>query len=157
MSGAAAMPNHRTIRWSLLGFTALLGAFAIAVVSAYAGHDQVEDDLTYFLPMPPVRAKQLLDSGEKILFFDLREPEEFKREHLPGAISIPLRELPSQYNKVPRAGRVVLYCGCGPGNIEEGYSYQILREQGYRNVSVLEGGISEWQRLGYPVETEPRS
>ena len=156
MSGTATMLFGRTKCSSSLRFAAVLGALAIAM-PAQAGHDQVEDDLTYFLPISPARAKQLLDAGEKILFYDLREPAEFKREHLPGAVSAPLKELPSHYAKVPRTGRVVLYCGCGPGNIEEGYSYQILREQGYRNVSVLEGGISEWQRLGYPTETEPHS
>jgi len=135
---------------------ALLGFLAF-VMPAYGGHDQVEDDLTYFLPIAPARAKELLDAGEKVTFYDLREPDDFKQAHLPGAISLPLRELPSQFAKIPRAGRVVLYCSCGPGNIEEGYSYQILREQGYRNVSVLEGGMTEWLRLGYPVEKEPRS
>ena len=124
---------------------------------AQAGHDQVEDDLIYFLPIPPDRAKQLLDGGEQVLFIDIREPEDFKRERLPGAVSIPLKELSAQHEKVPRSGRVVLYCTCGPGNIEEGYSYQLLRDMGYRNISVLQGGITEWQRLGYPVEKGPRS
>jgi rhodanese-related sulfurtransferase len=122
-----------------------------------AGHDQVEDDLVYFLPISPDRLKGLLESGEPLFLVDLREPEEFKHGRLPNAHSIPLKELPAQHEKIPRAGRVVLYCSCGPGNIEEGYSYQLLRDMGYRNISVLEGGMSEWQRLGYPVDTEPRS
>ncbi len=146
------MPSASPARCSPY-FGAALGLLAL-VMPTYAGHDQVEDDLTYFLPIAPARAKELLDGGEKVIFFDLREPEDFKRGHLPGAILLPLRELPSQFAKVPRTGRVVLYCSCGPGNIEEGYSYQILREQGYRNISVLEGGMTEWLRLGYPVVTE---
>jgi rhodanese-related sulfurtransferase len=150
------MAISRTTGSSLLFFGALLSALLL-VVPAHAGHDQDEEDLTYFLPMQPDRARQLLDAGETILFFDLREPEEFKRGRLPGAVSLPLKELPAHFSKVPRAGRVVLYCSCGPGNIEEGYSYQILRGQGYRNVSVLVGGFTEWQRLGYPLDTEPRS
>ena len=134
-------------------FGVALGILTL-ITPAYAGHDQVEDDLTYFLPIAPARAKELIDGGEKVLFVDLREPNDFQQGHLPGAVLLPLRELPSQFTKVPRTGRVVLYCSCGPGNIEEGYSYQILREQGYRNVSVLEGGMTEWLRLGYPVVTE---
>jgi rhodanese-related sulfurtransferase len=153
------MLTDQTMRWSRLRcITLLLGLLAaVTPWPLHAGHDQDEEDLTYFLPIAPERAKQLLDTGEKIVFFDLREPEEFKRERLPGAVSLPLKELPSHMGKVPRAGRVVLYCTCGPGNIEEGYSYQLLRNMGYRNVSVLVGGISEWRRLGYPIETEPRS
>ena len=147
-----------TTYWFPRRFFAFVTAFALVIpMPGYAGHDQDEEDLIYFLPMPPTRAKQLLDAGEKILFFDLRDSEEFKRNRLPGAVSLPLQQLQSQQGKVPRAGRVVLYCACPPGKIEEGHSYQLLRNAGYRNVSVLEGGISEWQRLGYPIETEPRS
>lgn len=140
-------------------FAGLLLAGVLAVIPSpgYAGHDQDEEDLTYFLPMPADRAKSLLEAGEKVLFVDLREPEEFKRERLPGAKSVPLRELNAQHEKIPKAGRVVLYCACGVGNIEEGFAYQTLRNLGYRNVSVLQGGFSEWRRLGYPIETEPRS
>ena len=129
----------------------------LACIPAYGGHDQDEEDLTYFLPIAPERVKQLIDVGEPIFLFDLREVEEFKRERLPGAVSLPLKELPSQTAKVPRTGRVVLYCTCGPGNIEEAYGYQLLRDQGYRNVSVLTGGMTEWMKRGYPVDKEPRS
>jgi rhodanese-related sulfurtransferase len=152
------MPSNQTMHGSLRRLGLLLGLLAVvAALPVYAGHDQDEEDLTYFLPIAPERARQLLDAGEKIFFVDLREPEEFGRERLPGAVSLPLKQLSSQMAKVPRAGRVVLYCTCGPGNIEEGHSYQLLRDQGYRNVSVLVGGISEWRKRGYPLETEPRS
>ncbi len=151
--------GETNLRCGTCGFAGLLlaGLLAVIPLPAYAGHDQDEEDLTYFLPMPPERAKRLLEGGETVLFIDLREPEEFKRERLPGAKSIPLRELNAQHEKIPKAGRVVLYCACGVGNIEEGFAYQTLRNLGYRNVSVLQGGFSEWRRLGYPIETEPRS
>lgn len=147
----------RTMRQAVASCFGLLACVLVMSCPVQAGHDQDEEDLTYFLPLAPERARQLVDAGEKIFFFDLREPQEFKRERLPGAVSLPLKELSSHMSKVPRAGRVVLYCGCPPGNIEEGYSYQLLRDQGYRNVSVLVGGISEWQKRGYPVDAEPRS
>jgi len=119
---------------------------------AQAGHDQVEDDLTYFLPITPERTKQFLDADEALWFVDLRGADEFKRQRLPGAHSIPLPELTNRFDKIPKTGRVVLYCACPDGNIEEGYAYQLLRSFGYRNVTVLEGGFNEWARRGYPVE-----
>lgn len=153
------MLTDRTMRSSRLRCIGQLLGLLAAVTSwpVHAGHDQDEEDLTYFLPIAPDRAKALLESGETVVFIDIRNPDDFKRERLPGARSIPLNELSAQHAKVPRSGRVVLYCTCPPGNIEEGYSYQLLRDMGYRNVSVLAGGISEWQKRGYPVETEPRS
>jgi rhodanese-related sulfurtransferase len=136
-------PDQRRSRYRSLGACLVSVVLMMAPLASRAGHDQVEDDLVYFLRIQPDHVKQLLDSGEKIIFIDLRELAEFKQQHLPGARSIPLKEL--------------LYCACPEGNIEEGYSYQLLREMGYRNVSVLEGGFTEWRRLGYPVETESNS
>jgi rhodanese-related sulfurtransferase len=129
----------------------------LAPFPSKAGHDQVEDDLVYFLRIQPDRVKELLDAGEKLWIGDLRETEDFKRQHLPGAHSVPLKQLQKSFMKVPRTGRVVLYCSCPDGNIEEGYSYQLLRELGYRNVSVLDGGFAAWSKLGYPVETDSNS
>jgi rhodanese-related sulfurtransferase len=151
--------RYEKLRWHWASLPVLLlGLFLASSPSpVLAGHDQDEQDLIYFLPILPSRAKSLLDGGETVTFIDLRESEEFKRERLPGAQSIPLKELQARHNKVPKSGRVVLYCTCGVGNIEEAFAYQTLRNLGYRNVSVLEGGISEWRRLGYPIETDPRS
>jgi rhodanese-related sulfurtransferase len=150
-------PDQRRSRYRSLGACLVSVVLMMSPLASRAGHDQVEDDLVYFLRIQPDHVKQLLDSGEKIIFIDLRELAEFKHQHLPGARSIPLKELTRRFQSVPRAGRVVLYCACPEGNIEEGYSYQLLREMGYRNVSVLEGGFTEWRRLGYPVETESNS
>ncbi len=148
-------PNQRSVR--RLVTCALSGMLILAPLASWAGHDQVEDDLVYFLRIQPDRVKQLLDSGEQLWLVDLRDAEEFKRQHLPGAHSLPLKQLQKSFQKIPRTGRVVLYCSCPGGNIDEGYSYQLLRELGYRNVSVLEGGFAEWTRLGYPVETDDSS
>ena len=135
---------------------ALLALALCGAAPALAGHDQVEDDLTYFLAISAERTKQLLDIGESVWFGDLRSAEEFKAARLPGAHSIPLKDLTRRFAQVPTTGRVVLYCACPDGNIEEGHAYQLLRGFGYRNVSVMEGGFAAWQQLGYPLERGAR-
>jgi rhodanese-related sulfurtransferase len=149
--------DQRRHRFRRLVGCLMSGMLILLPLASWAGHDQVEDDLVYFLRIQADRVKQLLDSGEAVWLVDLREPDEFKRQHLPGAHSLPLKQLQRSFMKVPRTGRVVLYCSCAEGNVDEGYSYQLLRELGYRNVSVLEGGFTEWRRLGYPVETDGSS
>lgn len=129
----------------------LLAASLVTTLSIRAGHDQPTEDLVYFLPIAAERAKQLLDSGEKLIFIDLREPAAFAARRLPGARSIPLKELPQRLEEVPKTGRVVLYCGCPPGKVEEAYAYQLLRDNGYRNVSVLAEGFEGWGQRGYPL------
>jgi rhodanese-related sulfurtransferase len=147
------MAVNATRRFRGLGMLLTMIA-AIMPLSAYAGHDVPEDDPNYYLPMPPDRARDLLEAGEHLLFVDLRTPDEFKKDRITGAMSLPLADLPSQYEeKIPHSGRVVLYCACPPGNNQEGESFRLLRDGGYRNVTVLVGGISEWRKLGYPIET----
>ena len=96
------------------------------------------------------QVKRLLEAGDRPIFVDLRPADEFKKSHLPEARSIPLPELRKRYAEVPRTGRVILYCACSPLEIQA--AFQFLRDEGYRNVVVLEGGYPGWLKLGYPME-----
>lgn len=102
------------------------------------------------LSIPSAYAKRLLDEGDRPIFIDLRHHAQHRQGRIPGARSVPLLELRQRYAEIPRAGRVILYCACSPEEIEG--AYQFLRDQGYRNVSVMEGGFSGWVKHGYPVE-----
>ena len=139
-----AVPRLATIGpASLASFLVL----AVAQPLAHAGHDDEYIDL-----VPAERIKNLLDGGEKIVFVDLRPAVDFKKAHLPGAVSIPMPELPKRYGEIPKAGRVILYCACPPGGLDESYSYLMLRSKGYRNVSVLENGFTAWAQRRFPTE-----
>jgi rhodanese-related sulfurtransferase len=119
---------------------------AVAPSVARAGHDD-----EYVETIPAERVKQLLDGGDKILLVDLRPAGDFQKARLPGAISIPISELQKRHQEIPRSGRVILYCGCPPGGVDESYSYLALKGKGYRNVSVLEDGFSGWTQRKFPV------
>ena len=102
------------------------------------------------LAIPAEYAKRLLDEGDRPIFIDLRPVEEFRKGRLPRARSLPISELRRRFAEVPRTGRVILYCACPPEEIQAGYQY--LRDQGYRNLSVMEEGFPGWVKRGYPVE-----
>lgn len=95
-------------------------------------------------------AKALMDRGERVEPLDLRAPAEFVAGRLPRARSLPLGELRERVAEVPRAGVVILYCGCGRDDLLR--AYQFLRGRRHANVYVLEGDIEAWRRLGYPLE-----
>jgi rhodanese-related sulfurtransferase len=111
-----------------------------------AGHDD-----EYVDTIPAERVKKLLDSGEKIFLVDLRPGGDFQKARLPGAISIPISELQKRHQEIPKSGRVILYCACPPGGVDEAYSYLALRGKGHRNVSVLEEGFSGWSQRKFPT------
>ena len=112
-----------------------------------AGHDD-----EYIETIPAARIKAMLDAGEKIVFVDLRSTSDFQKSRLPGARSIPISELQKRYQEIPKSGRVILYCSCPPGGVDESYSYLSLRGKGYRNVSVLQEGFSGWLKGNFPTE-----
>ncbi len=45
---------------------------------------------------------------------------------------------------------MILYCAC-PFD-EASAAYQILRDLGYRNISVMEEGFAGWTKRGYQIE-----
>lgn len=134
-----------TARWLILALavSSALGGHAGPVAASHGTGGPV-------LAIPPEYAKRLVDEGDRPLFIDLRPESEHRQVRLPGARSVPLHELRRRYAEIPRAGRVILYCACAASEIEA--AYQFLRDQGYRNVSVMEEGFPGWTKRGYPVE-----
>jgi len=96
------------------------------------------------------QVKRLLDARERLILIDLRPGAGFGKGHLPGARSVPLSELPGRAAEVPRTGRVVLYCDCPAQETQA--ANQFLRDQGHRNIEVLEEGFPGWVKRGYPLE-----
>lgn len=88
--------------------------------------------------------------NEQALVVDVREGEEFRAGHLPGAIHLPRGFLEMQVDeKLPdRDGPVVLYCGSGN---RSALAARTMKELGYTDVRHLLGGFSGWRDKGFPV------
>lgn len=50
-----------------------------------------------------------LDDGARPVIIDVRSAAEYEQAHLPGALSIPLDEIESRLDEIPRMETVVLY------------------------------------------------
>jgi rhodanese-related sulfurtransferase len=98
--------------------------------------------------VPQVRAMQ--ESGEAVVYLDVREQNEWNLGHLPQATLIPRGILESQIEqRVPRTARVVVYCASGN---RSALAADTLQQMGYHQVSSLAGGIRAWVDAGAPVE-----
>ncbi|MBM65666.1 MAG: ArsR family transcriptional regulator [Myxococcales bacterium] len=86
--------------------------------------------------------------GEFVLL-DVRSRDEFSAGHLPGAISIPLRELDQRFVELPRDRQVVAYCR-GPYCLSALEAVDLLINQGL-DVRHLGAGIAEWRAEGGQV------
>jgi rhodanese-related sulfurtransferase len=142
------MTNGRKTKTKLLYLLAFIGVFL--PVPGFTGHG-VEDTVDN---ISPERVKQLMDAGEKLVFIDTRPVKEFQLSRLPGARSLPIAEVASRFNEIPKFGRVILYCDCKPYDIADRAVF--LEYRGYRNIFIMPEGYSGWVKRGYPIETSRR-
>lgn len=91
-------------------------------------------------------AAEMRADGAFIL--DVREPDEWVEYHIPGATLIPLGELESRLNEVPRDQEVVVVCRSG-NRSQAGRD--ILRQNGYTQSTSMGGGMLGWQAAGYEI------
>jgi sulfur-carrier protein adenylyltransferase/sulfurtransferase len=98
----------------------------------------------------PGRAREVFDDAGAV-FVDVREPREWAQGHLPGAIHIPVAEVPEQAaSALPDRSRpIVTYCATGRRSLRAAHA---LAELGYEEVTSLAGGIEDWYGHGHPVQ-----
>ncbi|MDE2509958.1 MAG: rhodanese-like domain-containing protein [Elusimicrobia bacterium] len=101
--------------------------------------------------MTPWSLKALLEkTPEQITLLDVRSPEMYALAHLPTAINIPLVDLVSKMNTLPKNKTVVTYCGSLTCALAPKAALE-LAQKGFA-VRELIGGIATWQENGFPVE-----
>ncbi len=92
-------------------------------------------------------ARTLLDAGEAVAL-DVREPWEWSRGHITGALHIPLGELGARLHELPRDRRIVAVCRSGS---RSGAVVAALRQRGYDVVN-LGGGLLSWHAHRLPLD-----
>jgi rhodanese-related sulfurtransferase len=116
---------------------------------------EVQQITTQFLEsrraLQPIDRQALLakvrDGAVTVL--DVRPPEEYRAAHLPGALSIPLKELERRLSELPHDREIVAYCR-GPYCVLAMEAVEMLRAQGFTAFR-LEESIQDWQATGLPV------
>jgi cytochrome c oxidase cbb3-type subunit III len=90
-----------------------------------------------------------LAAKRRLVIIDARPASDWRRMHAAGAVSIPYHEL-ARLSEVPKDGTwIVAYCAC-PHHLS-GIVVDELRKRGYAHAVVLDEGINEWHRRGFPV------
>ena len=84
-------------------------------------------------------ARAWVESGAKLV--DVRTPGEFRGGHIPGALNVPVDELPARLAELGGPDeRIVLYCRSGN---RSGRAERLLRERGFQQVLDL-GPMTAW-------------
>jgi rhodanese-related sulfurtransferase len=100
----------------------------------------------------PAQAKSWLLSGEAVLI-DVREPDEFKAEHIAYAASMPLGSVGDLFAEmpIPSDKKVLFQCQRGGRGAK---ACAAVQSTGVPNeLHNIEGGIDGWKAAGFPVVT----
>jgi len=93
------------------------------------------------------QVKRALGGDNGYALIDVREKDEYRDGHLPGAISVPRGFLDMRIEEVvPKKDTpVILYCAGGTRSLLAG---RTLREMGYADVVSMSGGFGAWKGAG---------
>lgn len=101
--------------------------------------------------LEPVSLRELrrLMRDDSVTVVDVRPEEEFRAGHIPGALSIPVRELKRRLREIPKGREVIAYCR-GRYCVYSLEAVTVLRKAGYR-ARRSEDGLPAWKAEGLPV------
>ena len=128
-----------------------LGVILVVIIGAFIfkpGNTATAEKLP--LEVSVSEASSMRDAGAFVL--DVREPDEWNESHIPGATLIPLGQLASRVNEVPKDQEIVVVCRSG-NRSQQGRD--ILLSAGFTKVTSMAGGINQWKTLGLETVSGP--
>ena len=111
--------------------------------------------------LSPQEAQAMMKGDPNVVVVDVREPEDVKATGaIPGAVNIPLGVLPLRADtELPenlrdarlqdRSTPVITTCG---GGGQAALAAKTLKDMGFTNVSMVDGGTRGWKAAGLPTE-----
>ncbi|NWF65207.1 MAG: rhodanese-like domain-containing protein [Chloroflexi bacterium] len=102
-------------------------------------------EMLFGKPIPEIAPHELnekLKDKKNFTLIDVRQPEEFKAGHIPGAKLIPLGELNRRLDEIPKNKEIAFICATGN---RSSTAARMLARQGY-TVFNVRGGMYLWSR-----------
>ena len=95
--------------------------------------------------------KILLDNDEAVVI-DVREPDEYAEESIPGSKLIPIVTITKKDIASFTDKKIIIHCTFGKRGSKA--CEKLLKEDPSLELYNLEGGITAWRDAGYPVVTK---
>lgn len=99
--------------------------------------------------IPQVSVSEVADEA---VMLDVREQDEWDAGHAPGAVHIPLSDLPARLAELPDADAGTLGVVCRSGG-RSGQAVAWLSQQGF-DVANVDGGMKAWEAAGKPLAAD---
>ncbi|MBN1453793.1 MAG: rhodanese-like domain-containing protein [Anaerolineales bacterium] len=130
-----------------IGILAVVAVIIFLIASLGGEQSSSASELPAFVSVD--EAYQMYQDGTFVL--DVRTPEEWNEYHAPNTTLIPLEELASRVNELPKDRPILVVCRSG-NRSQAGRD--ILLQAGFDATS-MNGGLNEWRDKGYAVVSGP--
>ncbi len=100
----------------------------------------------------PEDVRKLVDEkGSAVTIVDVREGDEYRQGHVPGAIHLPrgFLELQAESKLRGAGGQIVAYCA---GGVRSLFAADTLLKMGFGDVTSMTGGFTRWKQNGHPFD-----
>jgi rhodanese-related sulfurtransferase len=138
-SGLAAFLRKPVVQLAMLAFVAFI-VYLIAAGGNAASSNKLPSDISVD------EAYSLYKSGAFML--DVRRQDEWDQYHVPNATLIPLDQLASRLNELPKDKPIIVICHSGNRSKQ---GRDILVNAGF-NAASINGGLLAWYAAGYDFE-----
>lgn len=133
-----------------------LAPWLVALFGVGCGPDTTDNDIE-FITTADVRRLTLNaeTSSKSLLLIDPRAPKDFAEGHLPKArnMELTLIEYDGSTKKWIEAYSDIVVYGDDPGSSVAKAMTKRLLHVGYDDVRMYAGGMLEWKKAGFPIET----
>lgn len=134
----------------------LLGIITLGTPIFYVSYrTKIQEEWRRNINIQTIRADELeerVDSNDDdLVIVDVRSDAEYMNGHIPTSIHISLEQIDSDYTRLDKRKDYVFFCSavsCGMSDT----AARKLKDYGFHNLYVLEGGISAWEQSGYELE-----
>jgi rhodanese-related sulfurtransferase len=114
-----------------------------------SAQDLIDDAKRQIEEVTPEQVRDMQARDEKVVYLDVREPNEWNLGRLPKAIHLPRGNLEANVEAlIPRDQKVVIYCARGN---RSALAALTMKQMGYENVSSMSRGFLGWADVGGEV------
>ena len=131
---------------------ATLAAGCEPLVGGGSSTDEIAEVAGFGLVSPQRAAVVIAEAKDdrSFVLLDIRTDAEIEAGHIPGAVSLDFYgpTFRDELAQLDREATYLIYCRTGN---RTGQTYRMMRDLGFEKVYDMDGGITEWLDLGYPV------
>jgi CRP-like cAMP-binding protein len=160
-----AVDAYKASRVSWLDFVVVVGvSLLLAMIFNYSNPNGLpllpqSADRSRIPVISPAAAMEEVRSGDALIL-DAMPDNFYQKQHIKGAVNMPLTIFDIVYAMTfadeSKERKIIVY----GGTISKNYDVELadkLLLRGFNNVSILEGGLEAWEKMGYPVEEKAKS